>query len=258
MKGVLLENLTWVESEKAFEKYQIAVLPIGGATKEHGPHLPNCTDFVQAEEFKRRIVEKAPVIMLPTLPYAYYPAFIDWPGSVSVGPETFAHFVMDIIRSIARHGIRKFLILNMGLSTAGPLNFAGRELTNELGIRVAITAELGQATIAELREEEAGTHASEFETSVLLAIRPDLVDMSKAVKEIRPFPASAQTGTRTAPPVTLVGKMARRRPDGRPATGIHGDPTLASREKGEKFLAAMEKDVLRFLSEFEEMPIGSA
>lgn len=256
MKGVLLENLTWVQSVEAFKEYQIAVIPVGGATKEHGPHLPNCVDFALAEEFKRRVAEKARVIMLPTVPYAYYPAFVDWPGSVSIKPETFAHYVMDIVRSIARHGIKKFVIINMGISTTGPLDFAARELTEELGVRVAITAGLGRRVISQLRQEEAGTHAGEYETSLMLVIRPEMVDMTRAVKELPPRPRGSETGTRTPPAVNLLGKMSRHTARGPfTATGVSGDATLATREKGDKFLEAMEKDLLAFLEDFERLPV---
>ncbi len=256
MKGVLLENLTWVQSVDVFKEYEIAVIPVGGATKEHGPHLPNCVDFQLAEELKRRVVEKARVIMLPTVPYAYYPAFVDWPGSVSIKPEKFAHYVMDIIRSIARHGIKKFVIINTGVSTTGPLDVAARELTEELGVRVAVTAGLGHKTVSQLRQEEGGTHAGEYETSLMLAIRPDMVDMSKAVKEIPPRPRGSETGAQTPPAVNLLGKMSPHTARGPfTATGVSGDATLATRQKGEKFLEAMEKDLLAFLEDFEGMAV---
>jgi creatinine amidohydrolase len=247
MKGVLLENLNWLRAEQALNSRSIAVLPVGGASKEHGPHLPYCTDFLLAEEFKRRIVERAPVVMLPTLSYAYYPAFLDWAGSISIGPETFAHTVMDIVRSLARHGVRKYLIINTGVSTRAPLEYAARELTEELGVRIALTRELAQKAWEGMREERSGGHAGEYETSMILAIRPDMVDMSLAVQE-------TPEGLASRPGITVAGKILKQ--PGGPGTyapnGVNGDATKASAEKGRRLWDAAEKEIMDFLAEFLE------
>jgi creatinine amidohydrolase len=114
MQGVQLAHLTWEEAAEAIRRYPIAVLPVGAGTKEHGPHLPCGTDLMVVEELARRVVKAAPVILPPALPYGYFPAFVDWPGSVSVEPPHFTGLVGDVIRSMARHGTNKFLILGSG------------------------------------------------------------------------------------------------------------------------------------------------
>ena len=75
-KGVLLEDLTWVEAEKVLKPDTVMVIPIGAESKEHGPHLKLRNDFVMAEYFKKRILERADVVVAPTVNYHYYPAFL--------------------------------------------------------------------------------------------------------------------------------------------------------------------------------------
>ena len=248
MRGVRLSELSWEQAAEASGRYPVAMLPIGAGTKEHGPHLPCGTDLMVVEELARRVVEVAPVLLLPALAYGFFPAFVDWPGSVSIRPEYFAGMVADIVRSLARHGTRKFLLLDGGVSTHPPLRTLSYELHNELGVRVAVTniVALGHEVRRAVAEQESGGHADEIETSCMLVIRPDLVRMDRTVKEIDP----ALPGTRGEDSVrkfTLAGKM------GTP-NGVNGDPTLATAAKGERVLAAMAQDIIAFLRDFAEMP----
>ena len=246
MKGKKLCNHTWQEAEQFLNESSIVLIPIGGGTKEHGPHLPLGTDMFVVDELAERIVNRCDVLLLPTVNYAYYPAFINWPGSVSIEADHFRHFVEDIIRSIARFGVKKFLILDGGISTHHPMSILSYDLHNALGISVAVTDIAGLGKEAGLRvcEQEQGGHADESETSCLLSVRPDLVRMEKAVKEYRPHipgVVSAE-GVRK---ITLKGQMETK-------SGIHGDSTLANKEKGEIILKAMEDDLVAFIDGFQD------
>ena len=249
MRGIRLAEITWEEAIEAVSKYPVAMLPIGGGTKEHGPHLPLGTDLMVVEELARRVMEAAPVMLLPALAYAYYPAFVDWPGSVSIEARHFIAFVGDIIRSLYRHGTRKFLILDGGVSTHPPLNVLSRDLHNELGIWVAVTdiRGLGHEVKMALAEQESGGHADEMETSSMLALRPDLVHMDRAVREFRPV-VPGTVGAGGVKKIHIGGKMRTR-------SGINGDATLAAPEKGEKALAAMARDIITFLEHFADLPL---
>ena len=87
-KGILLENLTWIEAEKVLTKETIVVLPIGAASKEHGPHLKLKNDLILAEYFKARVIDASNVVVAPTIPYHFYPAFVEYPGSTTLRLET--------------------------------------------------------------------------------------------------------------------------------------------------------------------------
>lgn len=250
MAGVRLAELTWEEAVTAYQTYSVALLPIGGGSKAHGSHLPLSTDLLIAQELADRVVQAAPILLLPALTYAYYPAFIDWVGSVSIESQHFADFVGDIIRSVHRHGIRKFVLLDWGLSTHPVLDTLSRNLHQELGVLVAVTLVrgLGSEVIPSILEQESGGHADEMETSAVLAIRPDLVQMDKAVKEIRTsLPGSV--GANGITKFNIGGKM-------KTPHGVNGDATLATVEKGEQILAAKAKDIISFVEQFDKLVLS--
>src|SRR4030043_907645 len=89
-----LENMTWVQAEDALKGYEVVLIAIGARTKEHGPHLPLNTDYLMAEYLKDRVLREVPVAVLPTLEYGYYPSFLEYPGSISLGAETFKNTIM--------------------------------------------------------------------------------------------------------------------------------------------------------------------
>ncbi len=174
-----------------------------------------------AEYLARRVAAEVPVAVMPTLQYGYYPSFLEYPGSVTLGFETFKELVKGICVSMAGYGVRKFYVLNTGVSTARALGPASEEL-REQEIAMRFTDILASGARAEegVSEQEGGTHADEMETSMMLYIDPDVVDMSKAVRDYDP------TGGRglTRDPENVGPKYS--------PTGVFGDPTLATAEKG--------------------------
>jgi creatinine amidohydrolase len=236
--SVLIENLTWVEAEKALKNYEVVLIALGARSKEHGPHLPLDTDFILAEYLRDEVMREVPVAVLPTIAYGYYPSFLEYPGSLSIGRETFRDFVIDLCRSIAGYGIRKFYILNFGISTKLPLGDAKAELEKS-GLILWYT---GQAAAKErlpagLLEQEGGTHADEEETSMMLYVAPGRVDMTKAVKDFDPRPG--RRGLTRDP--KGAGNYS--------PTGIYGDPTLATREKGRTIVETTIRGIVREVRE---------
>ena len=120
LSGAFAAQLSWSEVERRIHSAAIAVLPIGAACKEHGHHLPMQTDLLQAEWLAGTLVQRANVLVWPTVSYGYYPAFTDYPGSISLSRETFQHMVHEILSDICRAGERTVLILNTGISTIEP------------------------------------------------------------------------------------------------------------------------------------------
>ena len=236
--GILLEELTWQEAEKVLRPDTIIVIPVGAESKEHGPHLKLKNDWLLAEYFKREVLKRANVVVAPTVNYYYYPAFIEYPGSTTLRLETARDLMVDICRSLARYGPRKFYTLNTGISTMRPLELTAKILADE-GIKFRYTNVLDIAGPIEVhvKEEEGGTHADEIETSMMLFIAPSNVDMSKAVKDYHP---------------SSRGRLTRE-PEGEgaySASGIYGDATLATRQKGEIVVQAMVDGILKEIEEF--------
>lgn len=236
-KGVLLEDLTWVEAEHALQPDTVVVIPIGAESKEHGPHLRLRNDFVMAEYFKKRILQSAGVVVAPTVNYHYYPAFLQYPGSTSLRMETARDVLVDICHTLAAYGPKRFYALNTGVSTMGPLKLSAEILAKE-GILFRFTniLEVGAEAEKKIKQEAGGTHADEIETSLMLYIDPDSVDMAKAVKDFHPHGKGGLTRDPNTP-----GTFS--------ASGIYGDATLATRAKGEIMATAMLAGMLREIEE---------
>lgn len=239
-RSLRLEELTWVEAEEVLEEYDVVMIPLGARTKEHGPHLPLNNDWIMAEYLAERVAEKVPVVIMPTIQYGYYPSFLEYPGSVSLKLDTFKEMVKDICISMSGYGVKKFYVLNTGVSTLVGLKAAAEDL-RKLGIAMRYTDILwsGRDVRDEISEQEGGTHADEIETSIMLYIRPELVDMSKAVKDYHP---KGGRGLTRDPNKTEIGAYS--------ASGIFGDATLASVEKGKMAVEARVRYIIAELEAF--------
>lgn len=241
--GKLISELTYRQLQPLLTENSVVVLPIGGASKEHGDHLPMGTDFFVTDYVAREVTRRCDVLTLATVPYAYFPAFVGWKGSVNVSHEHFTNYVRDILMSFVRFGVKKFLIIDGGVSTHPPLCTMARDLDNECGAKVAVTDIRGLAKETEdaVCTQERGGHGDESETSTMLCIREDLVHMELAVEEYTSeFPGTVVNGVQR---VSFSGRMATPH-------GINGNSTLATREKGEQILQAMVDSICGFLEEF--------
>ena len=236
-KGIELQYLTWQEAGEAFKKHDVVVIPLGAITKEHGPHLPLNNDYLMAEYLAERVVKELEIILMPTIQFGFYPAFLEYPGSVSLEFNTFKNLVKDICKSL--DGIKKFYILNTGYSTVKPLALAAKELSEELGIEMRFTdiQKVSEDISKQVAAQKGGGHADEIETSMMLYIKPEIVNMDKAPKDFHP----------------KTGKGGFTRDPNKPGiyspTGIWGDATLATREKGEKVVEAIVKHIINDIKE---------
>jgi creatinine amidohydrolase len=232
-KAVRLENYSWVDAETLLQAQTVVVIPLGAVLKQHGPHLPLRNDLTLADYLTDRVAESAPVVITPPLTYHFSPAFLEYPGSTSLSLETARDLTVQVVRSLARYGPRRFYVLNTGLSTSSALEPAAAALAAE-GILLRFTdlqASL-QPLAGRIRQQPSGSHADEIETSMMLYIDPSAVDMTRAVKEL-PQP--------TTPP------RLTRQPEGPgmySPSGVWGDPTLATAEKGRYLVNGLVAAVL--------------
>ncbi len=237
MLGCYIEALRWPEAERALRDYPVVVLPIGARTKEHGLHLQLNNDWLMAEYLTRRVAERSRVLVLPTLQYGYYPAFLEYPGSVSLSLETMRDTVVEICQSHARHGARRFYALNTGISTLRALRPAAARLAqDDLTLAFTDIEQAAADVVEELATQSAGTHADEIETSMMLYIAPETVHMQLAAPDVHPAKVPGPL-TRTANPER--GIYSR--------TGAYGDPTAATRDKGERIVEAVVDHIVSSL-----------
>lgn len=242
--GYFIKELTYEQCLELVNEDSIVVLPIGGGSKEHGNHLPMGTDYYVTDYIADKVTEKCNVITLPTLPYAYFPAFIKWKGSVSIDYQNFINYVSDIIKSFVCFNVKKFLIIDGGVSTHAPLLLLSKTFDNEYNIKVAVSdvTQLAKEVEKELCEQPRGGHGDESETSTMLHIREDLVHMDKTVEEYTAFFSGAYVNGSTK--VYFPSRMQTQ-------CGTNGNSKLATKEKGEKILQAMVDSIVVFLKEFE-------
>jgi len=240
--AILLETLTWDEAERVLTPDAIVVIPLGAESKEHGRHLQLNNDFLMAEYFKRRVLDAAPqnVVVAPTINYSFYPAFLEYPGSTSLAMDTARAMIADIVRSLARYGPRRFYILNTGISTLKPLAQAAADLAKD-GILLRYTDLTKEDPVEKRLRQSGGTHADEIETSMMLYIAPQSVQIKKAARDLN----HNQPGGLTRDP---KGKGTYS------PTGAWGDPTLATREKGQ---AVVESLVTTILTDIEGLRSAS-
>lgn len=234
--GIRLSDITWQQAADVLRPDAVVVIPLGAGSKEHGPHLKLGNDAILADYLTRRVLEASNVVVAPAVLYHFYPAFTEYPGSTSLSLETARALTTEAVLALSQFGPRRFYVLNTGVSTNRALEPAGRVLASS-GVLLGytdLTARLDRAS-AQIRQEEGGTHADEIETSMMLYIDPASVDMARAVKEFVPSTGSLRLTRRRGTAGTFS------------ASGVWGDPTLATREKGrvivESLVGAILEDI---------------
>jgi creatinine amidohydrolase len=229
-------RLTWDKVGERLVGGAAAILPIGAGAKEHGLHMPMAADQVFSEFFARVIAGSTDALIWPTLTYGAYPAFVAYAGSISLRDDSFAAIVTEIADAIISFGAYRLFILDTGLSTIAPVNAAIRASRDPSRIR-HLTVFRGPhflETAHDLMQQPYGSHADEIETSLMLAIAPELVDMTRA---------KASPVSPTGPAPGPLSPDDEHSPNYSPS-GSFGDPTLASIDKGSRLLAAILEDLL--------------
>lgn len=198
-----LAELTWEEVRGLDRTRTVAVLPVG-AIEAHGPHLPLGTDVVIAEamarEGARRIAEKGfSVVLLPPLPFTAAPFACAFAGTISVSPGTVTALVVDLARELTRHEFAALAISNAHLDPAhlGALTSAAVRAREEHFLPIIIPDLTKRPFALKLTEEfqSGACHAGRYESSIVLAARPDLVRETIRMS-LPPNPASLSTAIR--------------------------------------------------------------
>ncbi len=235
-------TLTWREIDKLDPDRTIFLLPTG-AIEQHGPHLPIDTDIFNSNSLVNAVAKNwkttdqtidSKVIALPPIWWGTSPHHKGFSGTISLRIETFHSLLSDIFSSITQHGFYRFLIINGHGGNAGILNASTGELSESLGVSIP-TYSYWQSiisTLIELGESEIGGmgHACEMETSLALYLRPELVNLNELRQDL-PKSRLALSCIDFRQPGFLGIPLDFRR-DSR--EGVMGDPTLATKEKGQR------------------------
>lgn len=253
-KKILWAEMTRPEIAEAASRDTLVILPVG-AIEQHGPHLPVNVDVCDAYEIAKIVARRERnVLVAPPVWWGYSPYHARLAGTISLRPDTFLAILQDVCDGILAHGFRKLFILNGHGGNRSLIGVAVFECMRRTGISIASASfwDMAAAEIAKIRDSPIGgmSHACELETSMQLLFQPHLVRMELATREMvdsrRSFGTSMSfQDLMNFGAVTTGFDVALTDP-----TGILGDPTLASAEKGQEILDAVLAGISSFIKEY--------
>jgi creatinine amidohydrolase len=260
-------EMTWAEVRDASAAGRVAILPVA-TIEDHGPHLPIDTDVVLCTTVCERGAALIPeaCVLVPPVIHGYSPHHMDFPGTLTIDAHTFIKYVLDVTKSLAHHGFTRILIVNGHGSNTPFCEIIARLTVVETGGKAVAMAvnhwgiNSARDVANAIRESPPGgmSHACELETSMYLAIKPELVDMSQAVSEIEPYPTTS---------IPSWNDLVAGRPAEASAvawmpywstfsqTGVRGDATKATAEKGEQILTAAAEGLATLVKELRQLEI---
>jgi creatinine amidohydrolase len=233
MTAIELDALTWPQVRAEIETGRDTVVVALGATEQHGHHLPLATDALLGDHLARALADRLDAFLAPTLRVGCSAHHLGFAGTMSLSEDTFQAVVGDLVRSLSRGGFRRIVLVPSHGGNFAPLAAAIARLDQPE--RVSALTDLGVLfQIAQLGEREfgvplseGGVHAGEWETSMLLAIHPELVRMEHAEPGFTGELQDAIAG------MFAPGGVAALSP-----VGAIGDPARASAEHGERYWSA--------------------
>ena len=246
----LWAHMKWPEVEERLKIVDTAILPCG-SIEQHGPHLPVDVDYFDAEYLAQKVAEACEdpkPFVLPGIPYGVSYHHGDFKGTVSVSNTALATVVYDIGMSLAKQGIKKLILLNGHGDNAPTLEFAAQMINRDAKIFVCVeTGETSDVDLYNMAETKSDVHAGEIETSTTLAIRPNLVDMTKAVNE--PLNLNNRflnfASERSVHWYVHTKKLSK--------SGVMGNAKLATAEKGRMMWEVMIKKMTEFVETIKNM-----
>jgi creatinine amidohydrolase len=255
----MLEEMSWEEFDRARKEALAILIPIG-SIEEEGPHLPLGVDTLVAVEVAKKVALQLPVIVLPEVSIGYSEWHKGFPGTLSLNLSTLTQMLREICGDLAEQGLNRIAFINPHVGNETPIMEVAIELRKKSLARVAMFHLWAIAN--EMAKEMEGlvekkfAHGGEMMTSVMLAVRPDLVRMERAVKEFEraPMERTKQEGSfkvlfknRHINFYCLSKELTK--------SGVMGDPTHATREKGEVIVRAWVDLICDFIKEFKQVPI---
>ena len=256
-KSYLYHHHTWPELKERVAEQPVVVLPIG-SVEDHGYHMPLDVDNFLIGSISEEAAKRADgdILLMPLIPYGFETHHMDFPGTIDIKQEHLLNFVLDVTLSVAHHGFQRILIADGHGSNMPILELAARRTILESDALCAtfIWPSLNIPEINEHREsdKQGMAHAGELETSVYLHLAPERVQMDKAVKDIN-MPASdfIWMDLLAGSPVRCMDEWTRFS-----KSGVYGDATISTAEKGEKFFEAAVNHFVKLVREFKNRPRG--
>ena len=250
---------TWPELKEYAEKDALVVVPVG-MFEQHGTHLPVSTDSDLVWEICKtaceRIKDDIPTLLLPNVWTGYHGKKVaEWPGSISLRPETLLNFVYDIVASLVKQGFKKIVIANGHGQNPAILELVSRKIADDFDVVVlsAMPVFMLGKEGGEIRTSEQGGmggHADELETSLMLKLKSDLVNMEKAPFDPPKYRSKFVAGDMFPKHEVIKGAYWSSFHVQKTVSGAQGDATSATKEKGDKFFDLIMKNFIELLTEY--------
>lgn len=177
MKKIMIEEMSWIEFREAMSTNDLIIIPVG-SLEEHGPHNPLGTDYMIAKATAKAIGEKVKVPVSPVMPIGNARNLIGFPGTASIDSELLQQVMVQVCESYIKHGAKRFLFINGHGGNTSTLKMVSADLYGKYG--VISTQTEWWLTLPQISEYKCNDHGGHFETSMMMTVDEDLVDMSKA------------------------------------------------------------------------------
>lgn len=255
--AVMLRDQSSEALREWIERRALLILPVG-TTEEHGPHLPVDTDARIAEAYGIALAEalgdEVPTLVMDTIRYGYSMRVMKrWPGTIVVRTRVFMDYVFDVCSSALEMGFTKLALLDCHGHHSGLLNTVSRELcdVHDTAIAILSPARLSAAAFNEVRRSGQGgaIHGGEWETSLVLYICSEVVNMERAVAEPMRYHSQFIAGDNFMGTQRVTWSTWYLQES---ESGIYGDATVADAQTGEVIMRAAVEEGARFLREFWE------
>ncbi len=241
-RSVLFSDLRWPELMTLSNAETIVIVPVA-SIEQHGPHLPVVTDTMLAREVAKRAavlsVKKTPTLVTECIWTGLSEHHMAFGGTLTLDFQSFLQVIGGVVRSLHRHGFRRICLLNAHGGNIAALQTVVEELTRELGLKLVSSTywTLGAKELAPHLERQKGIrHACEAETSMMLAVAPDLVDTSRFEEAACPDPRDAEDAATDGSYRWMSFRDKTR-------SGALGDPRVATAAKGEVLLSTAARCV---------------
>ncbi len=252
MRRFYLGELTWPDVEEFLSDHDVIVVPVGSC-EQHGPHLPLDTDAYDVFWLARKAAKKAGcALVAPPIYYGVSSHHMDFSGTVTVNPHTLEELVYEVAVSLIKHGFRKIVFENGHGGNTPALQSAAQRIKADTGAFVVVdTVSLIPDFVEEFIETPYDAHAGEFETSTTLANREELVVKERIKKPKIKLPKSKYTkiGLKEKGPRVFWGFRTKEISE----TGVIGDPTKASKDKGNRAWKLAIERLADLLTELDSM-----
>ncbi len=264
-RPLVLQEMAWVDVQEYLQINDMVIIPLG-STEQHGPHLPLGTDYFEAVGAAKLISARTGVLVAPVVMAGYSIYHSGFPGTLSLNPETFEQVLFETSQILMKYGFRRFLFFNFhGGNSVSEAKVIHR--INQSTEAIAVAIGIGSRVQPQERElAPFDQHAGIGETSAMLFLHPELVNMERAEKPVMTFSPRYQELTKLAQKDPALGavlgamlavpeetkKMGSSRDISNNGVWTMGDPKRSTADIGKREIGRMVEAATKFINAWKK------